>query len=296
MNATTALIELSQPRERVNPVVNVASVPQRSPFRYPGGKTWLVPRIRQWLRHQPRQPAELIEPFAGGAIVSLTAAFEDLVKTATLVEMDHDIAAVWHTVLNGRGKWLADAIVAFSLSAETVGEYLTRDSYEVHERAFATILRNRISRGGILAPGAGVVKNGENGKGLASRWYPETLNRRLMDIVEHKDRLRFLEGDGIAVMEASSACKDAVFFIDPPYVVAGRRLYLHSDVDHARLFGLASRLNGDFLMTYDSTQEIRLLAAKHGFDVRETPMKTTHHTTKLELLIGRDLSWMGSAS
>lgn len=24
-------------------VVNVASVPQRSPFRYPGGKTWLVP-------------------------------------------------------------------------------------------------------------------------------------------------------------------------------------------------------------------------------------------------------------
>ena len=24
--------------------VNVASVPQRSPLRYPGGKTWLVPR------------------------------------------------------------------------------------------------------------------------------------------------------------------------------------------------------------------------------------------------------------
>ncbi len=31
-------------------IVNVASVPQRSPFRYPGGKTWLVPRIRQWLK------------------------------------------------------------------------------------------------------------------------------------------------------------------------------------------------------------------------------------------------------
>ena len=24
-------------------IVNVASVPQRSPFRYPGGKTWLIP-------------------------------------------------------------------------------------------------------------------------------------------------------------------------------------------------------------------------------------------------------------
>lgn len=29
-------------------VVNVASVPQRSPFRYPGGKTWLVPTARRW--------------------------------------------------------------------------------------------------------------------------------------------------------------------------------------------------------------------------------------------------------
>ena len=29
-------------REGIGRVVNVASVPQRSPFRYPGGKTWLV--------------------------------------------------------------------------------------------------------------------------------------------------------------------------------------------------------------------------------------------------------------
>ena len=33
--------------------VNVASVPQRSPFRYPGGKTWLVPHIRRWLGSRP---------------------------------------------------------------------------------------------------------------------------------------------------------------------------------------------------------------------------------------------------
>src|SRR5438552_126943 len=56
--------------------VNVASVPQRSPFRYPGGKTWLVPYIREWLHSKRQRPSRLIEPFAGGAIISLTSAFE----------------------------------------------------------------------------------------------------------------------------------------------------------------------------------------------------------------------------
>jgi DNA adenine methylase len=49
-------------------VVNVASVPQRSPFRYPGGKTWLVPYVRLWLSSITPPLQELMEPFAGGRI------------------------------------------------------------------------------------------------------------------------------------------------------------------------------------------------------------------------------------
>src|SRR5438876_4319363 len=52
--------------------VNVASVPQRSPFRYPGGKTWLVPYIRSWLASKKSAVCILVEPFAGGGIVGLT--------------------------------------------------------------------------------------------------------------------------------------------------------------------------------------------------------------------------------
>src|SRR6266498_1526470 len=52
--------------------VNVASVPQRSPFRYPGGKTWFVPYLRDWLHSLRKRPAVFVEPFAGGGIASLT--------------------------------------------------------------------------------------------------------------------------------------------------------------------------------------------------------------------------------
>jgi excisionase family DNA binding protein len=73
--------------------VNVAQVPQRSPFRYPGGKTWLVPHVRQWLRSLRPRATVLVEPFAGGGSVSLTAAFEDLTDYVIMVELDEDVAA-----------------------------------------------------------------------------------------------------------------------------------------------------------------------------------------------------------
>ncbi|MBN2594284.1 MAG: hypothetical protein JXA81_12320, partial [Sedimentisphaerales bacterium] len=41
--------DIATSKLRRSKVVNVASVPLRSPFRYPGGKTWLVPYVRQWL-------------------------------------------------------------------------------------------------------------------------------------------------------------------------------------------------------------------------------------------------------
>jgi DNA adenine methylase len=76
-------------------IVNVAAVPHRSPFRYPGGKTWLVPYTRKWLASLRDKPKELAEVFAGGAIVGLSALFDDQVERLTLVELDDDVAAVW---------------------------------------------------------------------------------------------------------------------------------------------------------------------------------------------------------
>ncbi len=124
-------------------VVNVASVPQRSPFRYPGGKTWIVPRIRRWLspfvRQQfglsPVNPARLIEPFAGGGIVSLTAAAENLTEHVTMVEIDDDVASVWQTLLHGEDwSWVAQQIGEFDLTCENVEACLARKDLTLREK------------------------------------------------------------------------------------------------------------------------------------------------------------------
>lgn len=273
-------------------VVNVASVPQRSPFRYPGGKTWLIPIARTWMNSLSAKPSILIEPFAGGGGIGLMAAFEGFATTSHLVELDPDIAVVWRVLLGSQWNELSKKIQRFSCTPDSVSMALhTRAETEL-DRAFLTILRNRVSRGGILAPGAGLVKTGEGNRGIASRWYPETLAKRIQDIAGQQANLSFEEADGLNVIERFADEPTAVFFVDPPYPVAGKRLYRFHDLNHQALFRLMSKVKGDFLITYDHNEAIEALAEEHGFVTRLIPMKSTHHRRKFELLIGRKLDWL----
>jgi len=276
--------------------VNVASVPQRSPFRYPGGKTWFVPTFRQWLAHMAAKPRFLIEPFTGGGIISLTALFDDLVDKVMMVELDDEIAAVWETIVDGNAAWLADRILTFEMTRENVVKELQITRSSRQEKAFQTILKNRTLHGGILAKGSRFIKDGENGKGIGSRWYPTTLATRVLSLEQIAARINFRQADGLTAMMEFAASPNAIYFIDPPYTAggkkAGNRLYTHHQLDHERLFTICESLRGDFLMTYDEADEVKALARSYGFQMRLIPMKNTHHTTMKELVIGRDLSWL----
>ena len=180
-------------------------------------------------------------------------------------------------------------------SHESVEQTLGCRPGSLREKAFQTLLKNRTYHGGILAHGSGVIKYGENGRGVKSRWYPETISKRFEAIYRKRERLSFLETDGLEVMRRSANSRDTVFFIDPPYTAggknAGTRLYTHSEVNHEDLFRIVQSLAGDFIMTYDNTPEILGLAHAHGFQTRAIPMKNTHNAAMTELLVGRNLNW-----
>jgi len=276
-------------------VVNVSKVPQLSPFRYPGGKTWLIPAVRRWLAYQDARPEVLVEPFAGGGIVSLTSVAEDLVDRALMVELDEDVAAVWQTALGRECEWLARRILEFECTREAVVDELAVPPRSTRRRAFQTILKNRTYHGGILAPGSGLIKGGENGKGITSRWYPDTLAKRLRRVNALADRIDFRQADALSVIDEHREHDGTVFFIDPPYTAAGkkagRRLYRYNELDHQQLFVLAGQVKGDVLLTYDDAAGVRDLAAGVGLDVDTVAMQNTHLRTMNELVIGRDLQW-----
>ena len=274
--------------------INVAQVRQLSPFRYPGGKTWLVPEIRRRLHCMTARPRWFIEPFVGGGNVALTVAVEGLADRVKMVELDDDVASVWQTILASNDSdlnWLCQTVLEFPMDSISVRDILVKTPQSVREQAFRTILKNRVNRGGILAPGASVIKNGENHKGLRSRWYPQTLVNRMQLIRRFRHVIQFVHGDAFTVMSQHLLDDQAVFFLDPPYTAGGKkpgsRLYVHNVIDHGRLFDLMSQMHGNFMATYDDTPEVMQLAETHRFQMTRIPMKTTHHVVTYELLVSR---------
>src|SRR4030042_7045129 len=230
------LLRLTEKLEREKPI-NVAQVKQLSPFRYPGGKTWLVPEIRHILLLLNGQPKFFIEPSAGGGIVGLTVAAEALAEKVILAEIDDGVAAVWKTIFSNPEQ-LCQRILSFPITRESVYYELSKKAASPEDLAFQTILRNRTQHGGILAPGVSLIRKGENRKGIASRWHPETLARRIRLLYILRNKINFIHDDGFSVIKEYLRDKDSFFYLDPPYTAggkkSGKRLYLHNEIDHER--------------------------------------------------------------
>ena len=215
----------------------------------------------------------------------LTSVMEDMAKCCIMIELDHDVAAFWKDALHDTDSMI-DQIRQFNLTRENV---LALEQQETS--GFRTLVLNRTRNFGILTQRASLIKNGENRKGIGSRWYPDTLIRRLQTIAKYADRITFYEADGMAALESLERGRKIAVFIDPPYAAGVRRgntnLYRHSDIDHRRLFGMLAESDVDFLMTNGYSPEVAGLVREFGFCAVSVRMKNAHHDKVLELVITR---------
>ncbi|WP_420638723.1 DNA adenine methylase [Candidatus Poriferisocius sp.] len=207
-----------------------------------------------------------------------------------MAELDHDVAAFWHAALNQNSE-LCELVAEFTPTHESVSALAMQAPQGLLEHGFRTLVLNRTRRGGILAPGAALTKLGENNRGLTSRWYPDTIIKRLHNIAAHKQSITFCETDGLKLLELLADLPGAVAFIDPPYTAggkrAGSRLYAHHNLDHRQLFKLLAEAPVEFLMTYDRSPEIADLIQEYRFSAVEVVMRNTHHADIAELVITR---------
>ena len=247
------------------------------------------PRIIAWLRGLGWRPKHFVEPFAGGASVALAVAELDLAEKVILVELDPDVAAVWRAILGPTYAEFADRVRGFALTDDSAREALNQTEADLVSRAFRCLLRNRIQRGGIMAPGAGFLKRGEDDKGISSRWYPETLAKRIERIHALRSKITFREGDGLTMLKSFAKQHHVAAFVDPPYTAngkgAGVRLYRHHEVDSAKLFKIAKQFSGPMIITYHRSVIVRKQAEAVAIKCRTVDVRTAHSVKRRELIM-----------
>lgn len=243
-----------------------------SPLRYPGAKRRLVGYIRSVLKANDMKPELFVEPFAGGAGVSLQLLSEGTVEKIALGEKDELIASFWKTVLED-AEWLVDKIERVEVSLEQWDQFRGSSPEGTRQKALACIFLNRTSFSGILASTAGPLggRAQESDYTIDCRFNKARIIQRIRDIHALKDRVFFVHaGDWTETIERARKSDfpdhEVFYYFDPPFYEKADRLYRHyfQDRDHKELRDKLLQLSSPWLLSYDSAESIKDLYSLNG--------------------------------
>jgi DNA adenine methylase len=243
-----------------------------SPLRYPGGKRRLVPYLAAALVANERRPDLFVEPFAGGASVSLELLHAGLVKRVALSDSDPMVAAFWQTVFED-SDWLCRQIESVPVDLAN-WRRLKRGRFKARRSlALACLFLNRTSFNGALHRRAGPIggQQQQSAYTLDCRFPRSTLVRRVRACAELADRVVCATCDeaGRSIASARSLARErgwsTFFYLDPPFWAKSGLLYRHSFVrwQHEELAESLLWLSDPWLLSYDPAPEIEQLYAGH---------------------------------
>lgn len=247
---------------------NAPTMRSISPFRYPGGKAFLYKYLADRVACIPKGERHYAEPFCGGAGAAVILLKLGVVDRIHLNDADPKVYSAWNAILNEPDRF-AQAILDTPIDMKTW--YAARDLVEHQsvpsfELGFATFYLNRTSRSGIVV-GAGPI-GGYDQSGtwkIDARFNREALAERVRWLGTTADQIQLTQEDALTFLSKSSArlpVDKTLFFVDPPYVKAGGRLYLNA-MDEGKHIALSDILQTSVLphwvLTYDDHPLIRSL-------------------------------------
>lgn len=229
-----------------------------SPLRYPGGKLKVVDYLKRVFEVNDLCDGVYIEPYAGGASVALSLLFSEYAHEIRINDIDRSIYAFWYSVLYDTEafcRMIVDTPVTMDVWREQHEIQKQKENIDKLALGFSTFFLNRANRSGILS--AGVI-GGQNQTGrfkIDARFNKEDLIKRIQNVAEFTDRIVLTNLDAIELLKSISGLRDkSLCYLDPPYYVKGRDLYLnyYNDNDHRQIAKAVGEYPGKWLMSYDA--------------------------------------------
>jgi len=268
MATQTGKISLSDSTREAHSGEVSASPRAISPFRYPGGKAFLYKYLLSRVEALPAGQRFYAEPFCGGAGAAVTLLKLGAVTAIYLNDADIKVYSAWKSMLDETDRFVAAIMdTPVDLNAWHASRWIIeterRPSFEL---GFATFFVNRTSRSGIVVGAGPIGGNDQLGKWkIDARFNRAELADRVQWIGSMKKHIKLTREDGLTFLSRSAKrlpINCTLFFVDPPYVAAGGRLYLNS-MDEAKHIALSDVLQEGILphwiLTYDDQPLIRRL-------------------------------------
>lgn len=288
--------------EHINPPIDLSTYPRLnsaehlSPFRYPGGKAFLAGFLANAIAALPiNKDINYVEPFCGGAGAALALLGQKKVSKVHLNDKDIRIYSAWRAIIKDNERFLArlhDTPVTLD-TWKKCRSVLTDcgDNYSF-ELGFATFFINRTSRSGIIQASGPI--GGYEQKGdwkINARYNKTTMERRIERIGTLAEQIELTNLDGICFLKSCSQQLDersTLYFVDPPYVGAGSRLYYNemNDQLHYELARfLESNTSMHWVLTYDNISMIQELYKKMTITLLPVSYSLRNARKDSELLI-----------
>lgn len=297
-------VEASRRRATIDGGRTAGRVPSRagklnadlhSPLRYPGGKRQLVPFFADLLKLSCDTPLDLfVEPFAGGAAVSLHLLAAGLVEHVILADLDPLVYSFWRQACFRTEQLVAD-IAAAEVTLTEWHRLRADPGSTQRQRAYACLFLNRTSFSGILQGRAGPIggQKQESAYKIDCRFNKEEIIHRIRRVGQLADEGRILDvrrtdvSATVRWVEDRFRSRQRLYYFDPPFWEKGSRLYQKAfdRAQHEKLAKLVMALQSPWVLSYDSHEEIielyRSLALAGQAHTDLVPASARMHTTDL---------------
>jgi DNA adenine methylase len=239
-----------------------------SPLRYPGSKATFLNVVVDFIDAHNLRGKEIVEPYAGSGIVSLSLVASGIVQRAVLVERDPLIYAFWKAVFEHTDTLLS-AIENVNVTIDTWHElrsflkYDQPDSEFISDMALACIFLNRTNFSGVLHSGPVGGRSQDSIYKIDCRFNKKEIMSRIRRISLLRNSISVVFDDALQFLQTTETENntDRFFYVDPPYFKQGRKLYRfhYKIVDHKRLSDVLRNAKLPWILSYDRHEFIELL-------------------------------------
>lgn len=235
-----------------------------SPLRYPGGKLKVVNYIKRLFEVNDLVGGTYIEPYAGGASVALSLLFDKYAGKIKINDKDRSIYAFWYSVLNNADelcRLISDTPVTMDVWQAQHELQKRKENADLLELGFSTFFLNRTNRSGILNGGVIGGKEQTGNYKIDARYNKNELIERIERIAGYSDLIDLTSMDAVTLLKRYKRTPAAKTFcyLDPPYHVKGRDLYLnyYNDDDHRAIAETIKKYKGKWIISYDAVDFIK---------------------------------------